>query len=193
MSRFILLAICNILLFTQFNSVNSFVSANPFPRNSLKTPRVVEKFTVASNGALTSTIAEEQQQPVSGGQASLSSSTFNLAKSVIGAGVFSLPSGVAFFSDQPAALLPASIICAVFGLIAAYSFSSIGKVCRDTNAKSFQEAWENTVDKKSAWLISGSITSMCFLASLAYIIIIGDSFTSLAQVRLLLFSFSCYF
>ena len=36
------------------------------------------------------------------------------------------------------------------------------------------------MDPKSAWLISASITAMCFLASLAYSIIIGDSFTSLA-------------
>lgn len=185
MSRKVLLiAICNFLLLSQFISVTSFVSAVPINRNPLKTTSFVDKYVVASNVPLQESLSEtvSSHEEVSGGQASLSSSTFNLAKSVIGAGVLSLPSGIAFFSDQPSALLPAAVICGIFGLVAAYSFSSIGKVCRDTKSKSFQEAWEKTVDKKSAFLISGSITSMCFLASLAYSIIIGDSFTSLFQV-----------
>ena len=117
-----------------------------------------------------------------GGEASVASSTFNLAKSIIGAGVLSLPSGVAFFADEASALVPSSVICAVFGLVAAYSFSLIGKICKERNSKSFQDVWAKTVDPKSAWMISGAITAMCFLASLAYSIIIGDSFTSLFQV-----------
>jgi amino acid permease len=137
---------------------------------------------VASNTENNYIASHTDAAPVSGGSASLSASTFNLAKSIIGAGVLSLPSGVAFFADEPSALMPASVICAVFGLVAAYSFSSIGKVCRDTKSKSFQEVWEKTVSPKTAWTISGSITAMCFLASLAYSIFIGDSFTSLAQV-----------
>lgn len=134
---------------------------------------------------LHSVVANHSGEEVEGGDATISTSIFNLAKSIIGAGVLSLPSGVAFFSSDPKALIPSSIICAVFGLAAAYSFSSIGKVCRDTKSKSFQEAWANTVNPKTAWMISASITAMCFLASLAYSIIIGDSFTALAQVSFL--------
>lgn len=118
----------------------------------------------------------------SGGTASISTSTFNLAKSVIGAGVLSLPSGVAFLSDEPSALVPAAALCTLFGMVAAYSFSVIGRICKENNAKSFQEAWEKTVNPNTAWLISGSITALCFLASLAYTIIMGDSFSSLLKV-----------
>lgn len=100
---------------------------------------------------------------------------------IIGAGVLSLPSGVAFFSDEPAALIPTAIITTVMGLVSAYTFSLIGKTCEETEAKSFQDAWAKSVDPKSAWIISGGITATCFLASLAYSIIIGDSFTSLAK------------
>jgi len=70
-------------------------------------------------------------------------------------------------------------VCTIFGIVAAYSFSIIGKVCKETDSKSFMEAWEKTVSPNSAWLITGSITSLCFLASLAYSIILGDSFSSL--------------
>jgi sodium-coupled neutral amino acid transporter 11 len=66
------------------------------------------------------------------------------------------------------------------GIVAAYSFSLIGKACEQHNASSFQDAWAKSVDPNSAWTISAGITAMCFLASIAYSIIIGDSFTSLA-------------
>ena len=62
--------------------------------------------------------------------------------------------------------------------------SAIGKVCKDQNSQSFQDAWAKTVNPRTAGWISASITAMCFLASLAYSIIIGDSFTSLFQTSL---------
>lgn len=116
-----------------------------------------------------------------GGEATIATSTFNLAKSIIGAGVLSLPSGVAFFSDAPMALLPAIAICSIMGLVAGYTFSLIGKACEQHNATSFQEAWAKSVSPKTAWMISGGITAKCFFASLAYSIIIGDSFAALAK------------
>lgn len=128
----------------------------------------------------TQTIVSEEKK--SGGDATISTSIFNLAKSIIGSGVLSLPSGIAFFADEPSALLPSVVICAIFGLVAAYSFSSIGNVCKEYEATSFQDAWAKSVSPKSAWVISSSITALCFLASLAYSIIIGESFTAMARV-----------
>mmetsp|Transcript_18752 Transcript_18752/g.18071 ORF Transcript_18752/g.18071 Transcript_18752/m.18071 type:complete len:491 (+) Transcript_18752:73-1545(+) len=116
-----------------------------------------------------------------GGEATIAASTFNLAKSIIGAGVLALPSGIAFFSDAKMALLPAIAICTVMGLTAAYTFSLIGKACEQHGATSFQEAWSKSVSPKTAWMISGGITAKCFFASLAYSIIIGDSFAALAK------------
>lgn len=116
-----------------------------------------------------------------GGEATIAASTFNLAKSIIGAGVLALPSGVAFFSDAKMALLPAVAICSVMGVTAAYTFSLIGKACEQHGATSFKEAWSKSVSPKTAWMISAGITAKCFFASLAYSIIIGDSFASLAK------------
>jgi len=137
------------------------------------------KTAASSDGIQGGFVAQEKK--ALGGDASLQSSIFNLAKSIIGAGVLSLPNGVAVFASDPAALIPSSIICAVFGIAAAYSFSAIGKVCEETQSTTFQEAWGKSVDSKSGWIISSSITAMCFLASIAYSIIIGDSFTSLSK------------
>lgn len=44
-----------------------------------------------------------------------------------------------------------------------------------------KDAWAKSVNPKTAWVISGSITAMCFLAALAYSIMIGDTFTALAS------------
>lgn len=118
-------------------------------------------------------------QTYEGGDSTIATSTFNLAKSIIGAGVLSLPSAVAFFSDDSKALIPSAIICTIFGFLAAYSFSLIGRTCELHKAKSFQEAWAKSVNPKSAWVISAAITCMCFLASIAYAIIIGDSFQAI--------------
>lgn len=158
------------------NSINKRSKVKSFHEtvNARQSTRILSHSTAVSG--------ENPKSKVFNGEATFSASTFNLAKSVVGCGVLSLPSGVAFFSDDPRALIPSSIICAAFGLLAAYSFCTIGKVCEDTESKSFQEVWSKTVSEKSAKYVSASITALCFLASLAYSIIIGDSFTSLAQV-----------
>jgi sodium-coupled neutral amino acid transporter 11 len=67
------------------------------------------------------------------------------------------------------------------GVLAAYTFSLIGKACAEHNASTFQEAWSKSVGPKTAWMISGGITAKCFFASLMYSIIIGDSFSALAK------------
>ena len=116
-----------------------------------------------------------------GGDTTVAATTFNIAKSIIGSGVLTLPSGVAFFADSPSALIPASLMCATMGLTAAYTFSSIGKACEQHDSKSFQDVWGKSVDPKTGWVLTTGITAKCFLASLAYSIVIGDSFSSIAN------------
>jgi len=106
-------------------------------------------------------------------EASMSSTAFNIAKSIVGAGVLSLPSGVAIFSDSPRALIPASLLCVGFGLISSYSYCLIGKACELQNSSSFQDLWEKSSGPRSAQLLSAGITAQSFLSALAYSIIIG--------------------
>lgn len=137
--------------------------------------------TYKANANERAAMAEETRRE-SGG-ASVSTSSFNLAKSIVGAGVLSLPGGVALFSDQPKALLPATLACGAFALMGAYSFSMIGRICEEHNAKTFKEAWSKSISPTSSWIITSIVASLCFLGSLAYSIIIGDSFSALFQVR----------
>lgn len=136
--------------------------------------------------SMTSVVAERGKL---GGEASVSSSIFNLAKSVVGIGVLSLPGGAAFVSDSPATLFPACMIGLIMGLLAGYCFSAIGKACEMHQSKSFQDVWAKSVNPQTAWMISAGITAKCLMASLACSIIIGDTFTALAQT----FGFSSFF
>ena len=88
-------------------------------------------------------------------------------------GVLSLPSGLAFATDDPSAILPASLLCVLFGGLSAYSFSLIGRICQETNSETFSDAWANTVSNSSSKVVPLCITVMCALTPLAYGIMIG--------------------
>jgi len=47
----------------------------------------------------------------------MSNEIFNLVKSIVGAGVLSLPAGIAAFGDAPSAAIPATILITVIGAI----------------------------------------------------------------------------
>lgn len=110
----------------------------------------------------------------------MKSSTFNLIKACVGSGVLSLSSGVAAFGDVPAAILPASILMSTLGVLSAYSFYIIGKMCSQTNSLTISEAWGKSVGEDSTWAISLA----CFLtplgAALSYSIILADVFKALS-------------
>lgn len=118
--------------------------------------------------------AKPKAAPVAtGGTSDLSSSILNLAKTILGAGVLSLPSGIALFSDAKHATVPAIALLALMGLASAYSFSSVGKACQQHGVSSFSEAFAQSLGLSSGRVISTIITLKTFFACLAYSIIIG--------------------
>lgn len=64
--------------------------------------------------------------------ATIPNEVFNLVKNIVGAGVLSLPAGVAAFGNAPSALIPATVLIAVIGAMSGYCFSLIGRVCEMT-------------------------------------------------------------
>ena len=77
--------------------------------------------------------------------ATIPNEVFNLVKGIVGAGVLSLPAGVAAFGNAPSATLPAVVLIAIIGCFSAYDFALIGKVCAYTQTTSYREAWSATV------------------------------------------------
>ncbi|RYH30910.1 hypothetical protein EON65_03950 [archaeon] len=107
------------------------------------------------------------------GSSTISTSVFNLAKTILGAGVLSLPFGVAAFTDSPQGLIPAIILIVLMGIMSAYSFSSIGKACHEHSARSFSEAWSKSINPQTSGALNFIIIFKTFFACLAYSIIIG--------------------
>ena len=108
----------------------------------------------------------------------VTSGSFNLAKNVLGAGVLSLSSGVACFTDVKSGLLPACALTVALGTVSNYAFKLIGETCAKTNSETLQEAWTKLVGS-GAGLVGASVTALTFGAALAYSIILAESFSAL--------------
>mmetsp|Transcript_39583 Transcript_39583/g.45094 ORF Transcript_39583/g.45094 Transcript_39583/m.45094 type:complete len:494 (-) Transcript_39583:137-1618(-) len=108
---------------------------------------------------------------------------FNLVKGIVGAGVLSLPAGIAAFGDSPSALIPALVLVAIIGILSGYGFALIGKVCAYTGATSYGEGWKESLGESSSWIPSLSAIFMTFSGCLAYSMILADTFSSLLQTK----------
>lgn len=115
------------------------------------------------------------------GKSSLSTAMFNLVKGIVGAGVLSLPAGVAAFGDAKSAVLPAVALIAIMGSFSGYNFSLIGRVCAVTGADSYSNAWEKSVGESSAWIPALFCTSKTFIAILSYSMVLAETFSGIFQ------------
>jgi len=113
------------------------------------------------------------------GDATVTQLIFNLVKGIVGAGVLTLPAGIAAFADAPSGVIPAVSLIALIGGLSAYGFALIGRCCAYTNTKSYRDAWSATISEKSSWLPATAITFKTTCAIVAYSMILGDTFVSL--------------
>ena len=95
---------------------------------------------------------KKKQDALPVGTASIPSEVFNLIKLIVGAGVLGLPAGIAAFGDATSALVPAFVMFCFIGALAGYGFSLIGTVCAATRARSYRQAWSQSVGEASSWL-----------------------------------------
>jgi solute carrier family 38 (sodium-coupled neutral amino acid transporter), member 11 len=80
-----------------------------------------------------------------GGTSSMTASTFNLAKNIIGGGMLALPAGMAAGSGT--GFVPAIALMTGTCLLSAYTFVLVGKSVAHTRAKSFKDLWAKTIGK----------------------------------------------
>ncbi len=133
----------------------------------------------AAAGSLSAPVPSKAEKGDGNKGSSVGTSTFNLIKNILGAGVLSLPSGVGAFSKNPYALVPAGALTMALGSLSAYCFTLIARVCALNKVDTYGQAWEKAVGKKTAWMVPFACTFKTFCACTAYSIIIGDSFSSL--------------
>ena len=113
------------------------------------------------------------------GTATISQEVFNLVKSIVGAGVLTLPAGIAAFANAPSAVVPAVALITVIGCLSSYGFALIGRVCSLTKTTTFRSAWSASVSEGTSWIPAWSVTLKTVFATLAYSMILGDTFQSL--------------
>lgn len=131
--------------------------------------------------------AKEIGQPPSSslhiGTATIPEEVFNLVKSIIGAGAFSLPAGVALMgsngSGMKSTLGISFVLVAVMGSISAYTFSMIARVCKMTNSKTYSDCWQATRGRSLAWIVALSSTLDCFAGNLTFSMVLADTFRQL--------------
>ena len=92
---------------------------------------------------------------------------------------FTLNSGISAFGNAPSAMIPAAALIAVIGGLSGYGFSLIGRVCSYTNANSYSEAWAKSINKQTSIIPAASCTFKTTCATLAYSMILADTFKQL--------------
>jgi hypothetical protein len=113
------------------------------------------------------------------GTATVSQLIFNLVKGIVGAGVLSLPAGIAAWANAPSAVFPAVAMITIIGALSGYGFALIGRCCAYTNTRSYRDAWSKTVSQNTSWIPAVAVTFKTIAAILAYSMILGDTFVSL--------------
>ena len=76
-------------------------------------------------------------------------------------------------------MIPAVVLIAVMGIISAYTFALIGRVCQSTNTMSYADAWDVTVGKSTSWIIAFSCFIDCWFGNLSYSMILADTISNL--------------
>ena len=154
-----------------FNSRRAVTQPTALRRHrSLGDAAVVAPAAAASSSALrvaAAGAAEGGDKPETGGTATIPNEVFNLVKSIVGAGVLSLPAGIAAFGDSTTALIPAAFLVAAIGAISGYTFQLIARVVAMTGATSYADAWDRTRGKATAWIIAWSSALDCFAGNIS--------------------------
>lgn len=127
----------------------------------------------------TSNSRQQEEGGGGGGTATIPNEIFNLIKSIIGAGVLSLPAGIAAYGNAPSAIIPATILITIMGCISGYTFSLIARICQQTNAISYSDSWNKCMSTKTSWLVSLSSTLDCLAGNLTYSMVLAETFHDL--------------
>jgi amino acid permease len=109
-------------------------------------------------------------------KASVSTSIFNLANNVAGAGILTLAAGKAVSGTG---WIPATIICVALAFGSAHTFILIGKACEMTGQKTFKGLWGTSFGESTAWIVDSMVFIQCFLVSIIYTGLLGDIFSAL--------------
>ena len=153
----------------------SVLSSRSPPTSSTSSSSPLRGGACSSNSApsVNSNNARFAPPAVDRGSSSVSSSVFNLVNNVAGAGILTLPAGMA----RGTGVVPSLLICICLGVLSSHSFNLIGESCRLTGARDFKTLWERSLSPSSSWIVDAVIATMCLACSVIYAGILGDVFS----------------
>jgi amino acid permease len=70
-------------------------------------------------------------------------------------------------------------LIALIGIISAYTYGLIARVCQATNTMSYSDAWDESVGKKSSFIVAFSCFIDCFFGNLSFSMILADTMVNL--------------
>ena len=146
-------------------------------RPQLRAGGVVVSAVEAGNGDL---VAAGPSVPA--GTATVSASTINLSKNIVGAGVLALASGVAAFSASPIAIVPAMALLLFLGGVSFYTFMLIARVGQEMGTATYKDTWAKIFGSQLSIIPALTIAFKTYVGGLSYTIILGDSFASIASL-----------
>jgi hypothetical protein len=118
------------------------------------------------------------------GEATIGNEVLNLIKNIVGSGGLSLPAGIAAFGNAPSAIIPAILVILLMGIVNAYSFSLLGRVCSVTKSKTYQDAWDRSVGRRGTKLnvwVGLVVTGKAILGCWSFSIVIASTCQPLLQ------------
>jgi len=104
----------------------------------------------------------------------MAQSTVNLVKNIAGAGMLSLPSGVAAFSGSPKAVFPTFCLVLAAGFISAYGFILIADACNRTGETTYAKVWAKSISKGTSWLPAMACLAKAAIGCISFSMILGD-------------------
>jgi amino acid permease len=135
----------------------------------------------SSNGHYLLDDGEASNVTPSGGQATIFSETINIAKNLLGTGVFSMPGGIALYANDPMAITNASIWVIVLGVAFGYFCVLMAKVCLLTSGTTYRECWIASMGHRGGLVVSFTQALLPALGCLSYSAILTQTFRSLLQ------------
>jgi amino acid permease len=125
--------------------------------------------------------ADTEEGVAGAGQATILSESINIAKNLLGTGVFSMPGGVAMYSNDPIAVYNATIWVILLGGAFGYFCILIAKVCHLTSSTTFRECWRKTMGHRGGLAVSFTQAFLPALGCLSYSAILTQTCRSLLQ------------
>jgi len=98
----------------------------------------------------------------------------SLIKSLLGAAILTLSSGLASVSDSPWITLPGAVVMMFFAAMSAHTYVLIGKCCDEMGASSYTELWSLTVSPGTAYIPTTACLAFTAVLCQIYCIIVRD-------------------